>query len=175
MKYPRLPKEKYGKKILTDKQIEEIQIFYRKHLNIRLTARTFKVARTTVKYHTDPDWKKEHNTILAEKRHTRYHSNFKYREAFKKRVAVNQIKLRAKNPLIVKYAMAKHRENYMNNPHTRMLVAKQNKKQYKNRKFSQMKKYWANKTPQELLRAYIQHKESLEFMIKKEPLLILFN
>lgn len=175
MKYPKLPKEQYSKKILTDQQVVAIQYFYKICKNIRLTARHFGVARHTVKYHTNPEFKERELNASHVRKYKKYHSDQKYRDNIKIKVKENQIALRAKNPLINKYSIEKQKERYAKFPEVVSRVSKVNQRYHKKVKFKVMEKYWSTKSKEQLLTAYIKHKESIDFMLQKEPLLILFK
>lgn len=175
MKYPKLPKEQYNKKILTESEVKNLQVFYKSNKNIRLTARKFGVSRHTVKYHTNPEFKDRELKASHARKFQKYHSDPEYREHIKKKVKENQVGLRAKNPLISKYAVEKQKERYAKLPEVRSRISIRNSGYHRKRKLEVMEKYWSKKTKQQFLQAYIKHKESIEFMLKKEPLLILFK
>lgn len=175
MKYPRLPKEKWNKKVLTDQQVRDIQAFYKTHHNLRLTARTFGLARGTVKRHVNPAYKEREAKRSSEYHKRLYHSDETYRDRIKEQVKENQRGLRKRNPAISKYSTEMKKKRYATRPEVRETASQRNARYHKKRKFEVMEKYWAEKKPSDLARAYVCHKESLEWMLKKEPLLILFQ
>ena len=123
MKYPRLPREKYNKKILLPSEIKQLRDFFEEYQNIRLTARTFNVSRHTVKYHTDEKYKKRKSAYSSERNYNKYHKDDEYRDMFKKRAVTNCRALRIKHPAIVKYGIARKQDRYHKDPIVRQQVS----------------------------------------------------
>lgn len=175
MKYPRLPKEKWDKKVILDSQVKEIQAFFAVHKNIRLTARTFGISRHTVKYHTDEKFKEKENTDSNIRKHNKYHSSPEYREHVKKLVVENQKSLRKRNPALMKYGVERQKERYATRPEVRNTIQKRNFLYHRKNSKKTALNYWINKPKKALTTSYLKHKKAIELMLKVEPLLILFR
>lgn len=137
MNFPKKPKEKWNKKVLLEKEVSEIKLFYEKNKNIRKTARVFNISRTSVRYHCFPQWREEKNQKNYKRKKDLYNSDLEYRKRIIERCSKNAKLRRESDPLVQEYnrqRSKKIKKENKNNPEYKKKISEANRKAYLKRK-----------------------------------------
>lgn len=134
MNFPRRPKKEWRKKVFSDLEISEIKLLYAKTKNIRLTARTLNVSRTSVKYHCFPNWREEKNQNQYKRKKDLYHSDPEFRKRAIERASKDSIIRRKTDPLAMEYHLKRQRQLYAERPEVRKRISEANRRTYLKRK-----------------------------------------